>query len=267
MTIDQATLSAGVAGYARSDGVPGQLVTITASATGTTYALYLRSVAPVGDTAPVLTKVSDRVWTFTPPAIALGRTYRLELVVDEGRATESRQARVFSIPSRNQGFTLPAPGERASPLASLQNMGADMLNASERNAGGQLFGSAQAILQLFQAVDALLGNVPLSRDVVGTTFELAGSFWLDAGIYRAPRASLSAVANAAEIEFRRNSDNTVLTTLSRTGVAPGWVTASAGFTLTAPDGVDIYLRNSNAGDTASVHGVQMRFELGAPVVV
>lgn len=269
MTIDQATLAAGQPGYSRDDGVAGQLVTVTATPTGSTYALYLRTLAPVGDTPPVVTQTSDRVWTFTPPSLAIGRTYRIELVVDEGRPTESRQTRVFSILTRNHGFAIPAPNEQSSPLASFQNMGADILGASERNAGGNVYGYARALHHLIQAVDALAGNTPMSHDVVGDTFEIAGGLFLEAGTYGPPRVLLSATANAAEVEFRRNSDGVVLATATRTGTTPGWVTAPSGFQFAdlGNMGVDIYLRNSDAASTARIRGVQMRFTGGAPIVV
>lgn len=265
MTIDQATLTAGVAGRSRRDGVPAQLVTVTADATGSTYALEILSIAPTTDTAPTLTQTSTRTWTFTPPAGAYGRTYRLRLTVDAGTTDEQTTTRIFAIPSLVHGFVPPSPGERGDPEAALSNQGADVIAASEDNTGGNPWGYGPRLDALYRAADSMLGCLVVSGETAsgsGTTPVLVGAAYLAPGAYAAPRAYLGCQdpGDAATLEVRLESDGTTLATI---GGAAGILTdraAASGFTLTgsADTLVGFYLYADDAAATAQVRAVRIR---------
>lgn len=134
MLIDQAGLPAGTPGVARTDGLDtGALVTLESTGSGSTHEFRLLWT-PTNDVTAVasLAPSSPTIWTFSPTALAYG-TYRIELIVDEGLSTESRQVRAFVVRTPNAGLIIPALNEVASPTASLENAGGDQIDASENN--------------------------------------------------------------------------------------------------------------------------------------
>lgn len=133
MRLDQLGLPAGVAGFARTDGLDtGARVTLTSVGGGSTHRFQLLWVPPDDLTAiPTLAPASPTSYEFDPQAGTWG-TYRVELIVDEGLPTEDRQIRIFGVRLPN-GILIPAANETASPAASRVNAGADQIAQSENN--------------------------------------------------------------------------------------------------------------------------------------
>lgn len=134
MQIDQAGLAAGTPGRARTDGLDdGSLVTVTSTGSGTSHTVRLLWVPPEDTTAvSSLTQTTSTTWTFAPTAGVYG-SYRIELIVDEGQLTESREVRIFGIRTMVKSLLRPALNERASAGASLLNRGQEIIDASENN--------------------------------------------------------------------------------------------------------------------------------------
>ena len=166
MTIDQAGLSAGVPGRARTDGLAtGALVTITNTGSAQTTRVRLLWVPPEDTNARVsLTQVSTHVWRFTPLASAYG-SYRIELTTDLGLATESTQIRIFGIRLPDSGLLVPAANESADSRATLENNTGATIAASENNeafapfSGGSSFGWWKTQRDLIMAVQNVEGAV------------------------------------------------------------------------------------------------------------
>lgn len=161
MRIDQAGLPAGTPGVARTDGLAtGAVVTVTNVGGGSTTRVRLLWV-PEGDTTavPSLMQTGAQVWEFTPEAARYG-SYRIELIVDEGLSTESRQIRIFGIRTPSLGLLVPAANERASSEATLENDTAVTRAASENNEpfGGftpqSSWGWWRALANLIETVEA-----------------------------------------------------------------------------------------------------------------
>lgn len=135
LKIDQAGLSAGVAGRSRTDGLAtGALVTLTNTGAGTTLMRLLW--APPGDTTALssLAATGDpKVWTFSPTASKYG-TYLVELIADQGLVTEKRERRVLVVRTPNRKLVIPALNERGDNAASLLAAGQEQDEASNNNA-------------------------------------------------------------------------------------------------------------------------------------
>lgn len=135
LKIDQAGLSAGVAGRSRTDGLAtGALVTLTNTGSGTTLMRLLW--APPGDTTALssLAVTGDpKVWTFSPTASKYG-SYLVELIADQGLVTEKRERRVLVVRTPNRKLVIPALNERGDNAASLLAAGQEQVEASNNNA-------------------------------------------------------------------------------------------------------------------------------------
>jgi hypothetical protein len=149
MTIEVATQPPGAAGEARNDGLAGQLVTLKSTGVGSTHLIRLLTTTEAA--VPTLTQTLPTEWTFTPPSA--GEAYLLELVVDEGLATEIRTRRTFRIPTENFGLLVPAPNEAADPAGSLINNGSAVVEASNDNAGGNWEGWEPRMTAWLKKVD------------------------------------------------------------------------------------------------------------------
>jgi hypothetical protein len=145
MRIDQAGLPLGAAGFARTDGLDtGALVTLTNVGGGLSTRFRLLWVPPEDLTAiPSLVAAGPTSWTFSPQAGCWG-TYRIELIVDEGLPTESRQIRIFGVRLPSTGLLIPAANESADPNASRLNAGANVIARSENNEAFAPFGTGSA---------------------------------------------------------------------------------------------------------------------------
>lgn len=161
MLIDQAGLPAGSPGQARTDGLAtGALVTLTSTGGGSTHRFRLLWVPPEDTTAVgSLTQTGPTTWTFSPDVGVYG-TYRIELIVDEGLSTESRQVRAFVIRTPGQGLIIPAANETADPTTNLANVGPAAVQRSEQNepfgpfTGGSAWGWWRAFRDLVMVADA-----------------------------------------------------------------------------------------------------------------
>lgn len=141
MKIDQDGLAPdGVNGLARLDGLnDGSEVTLTSVTPGTTNSFRLLYWPPEDDEAALSLAsgggAGTPVWTFSPKAGVWG-PYLIELIVDEGLASESRQQRVFGIPSPRLGLVYGALNERGDPDANLLLSGPELsaaLALTDRN--------------------------------------------------------------------------------------------------------------------------------------
>jgi hypothetical protein len=170
--IDQTTLSAGVAGVSRTDGLAGgQLVTLTD--VGLSNSTRFRVLwTPVGDTTAVssLTQTGPKTWTFSPTAARYG-TYLVELIGDEGLPTEYRERRVLVVRTPTLGLIIPALNERADPAASLANAGAAQIEAADNNANDftsnavlntlRYAGWLRALHEIIMQLDSGAGGSPI----------------------------------------------------------------------------------------------------------
>lgn len=147
MKIDQAGLSAGVAGTARDDGVAtGALVTVTSLSHQSTFDVRLLWVGLHGvvDTTSrsTLQKSGPSSYSFSPTPGAIG-SWRIELTTDRGTPAEDRQVRIFAIKGGVGKLRIPAANEVADPEANLVNSGAAYVARSEFNAGDGISDSPQ----------------------------------------------------------------------------------------------------------------------------
>jgi|GEM_PF-2331904 len=176
MRIDQAGLPVGTPGQARTDGLDtGALVTLTSVGGGTTHRFRLLWVPPEDTTAvSTLTQTGPATWTFSPTPGARG-TYRIELVVDEGTPSESRQRRIFGIRLPLSGLLVPAANEGADARATLLNAGPATIDRSENNepfgpfASGSSWGWWKSWRDLYLYVESLVvggGITQLLGDVL-----------------------------------------------------------------------------------------------------
>lgn len=131
--IDQAGLSAGVAGVSRTDGLAnGELVLLENVAPSGFTQFRLLWVPPDDDSAVATLAPAPGnpdIWTFTPTAESYG-TYLVELLEDGLRI----DVRVFGIRTPGKRLLIPALNELASKLASLENDGPDQIALSQNNA-------------------------------------------------------------------------------------------------------------------------------------
>jgi hypothetical protein len=185
--------------------------------------------------------------------------------VDAGTVEESVTTRIFAVPTLVHGFVPPAPGERGDPEASLANLGADVVAASEDNADGSPWGYGPRQDALYRASDALLGSLVVSGATVpgsGTTPVLVGAAYLAPGAYSAPRAYLGCQdpADAATLEVRLESTGAVLATIGGTAGILANLAAPSGFTVPgAADAViGFWLYADDDAATAHVRAVRIR---------
>lgn len=167
LKIDQAGLSAGTSGKARLDGkADGSLVTLTSVSPGTTNEFRLLYVPPDDDEAiDSLTPTgggATPVWTFSPKAGVRG-AYRVELIINAGLSTESRQQKVFGIASWRHELVPPALNEIGDPTARSALSGTaltDALARTDRNVDRNGDASADGWQRVFvDIVDAIeIGN-------------------------------------------------------------------------------------------------------------
>ena len=106
--IDQATLTPGVAGYSRDDGVVGQLVTLrNANAGNENVKRWQWILQKPRASAAVLSAPNSASCSFTPDSDG---TYAVILLVNEGIGSLQRQRRQLAVKSAG-GFRYPAQGE------------------------------------------------------------------------------------------------------------------------------------------------------------
>lgn len=129
---------AGLDNRARTDGVSGAQVTITATVSGSTYLVRIVNTTDPSPPTPVQDAVDPRIWRFTP--VNGAHTYTIELIVDLGLAGETRTRRIYAIREQNSGLRYPAPMEKANPDASLFNAGTAIIEDSEDNEDDSVFG-------------------------------------------------------------------------------------------------------------------------------
>ncbi len=211
MKIDQAGLSAGVAGKARTDGLAtGALVTLTNTGTGSTRFQLLW--VPPGDTTAVSslapTAPNSKVWTFTPTVNKPG-TYRIELIQNEGLTSEVRERRVLRVRTPNRNLTIPALNELGDPAASLVNAGSGPIDAAEDNSNDYPTASLNGIRYaawwrtLHELVSALDG-LALGSNSIANQSAVAGSSVSDA---------LNTLAGAVPVNARYGFVNAASTKL------------------------------------------------------
>lgn len=267
MTIDQATLSAGVSGESRSDGVVSQQVTVTLAATSAyaassdtgRYSVRIISVEPIGATVPTVSAVSNRVFVFTPAATDYGRTYRIEATVDGGTATEATVIRTFSIRTRNHTLRVPAPGERASPDVTLQDMGSDKVAVSETNEGASPWGHQQAYSEMFSAIDSLLGWTVFNTAISSASLVVQGVIGLDPGFYTFDCITEKASTGATlAVDIYGLTETAIMAAASHTAAVStaARTTASATFEVTARGLYQI--RASVSTSTGTLRAIQIR---------
>lgn len=178
MRIDQAGLPVGINGRARTDGLlTTALVTLTSTGAGSTHLFRLLWVPETDTTAvPSLAQTGSTTFTFTPTVNAYG-TYRIELVVDQGLATEARQIRTFVRRSPLSGLVVPSPNEAADPTASLINNTSLQINANQSNEAYGLWLSGNAwgwyrywkeLVDLLEAGTPSAPSGPASGDLSGS---------------------------------------------------------------------------------------------------
>lgn len=167
LKIDQAGLSAGVAGKARLDGKSdGSTVTLTSVSPGTTNTFRLLYWPPTDDEAEDSLTPSGGgatpIWTFTPKAGVYG-PYLIELIVDDGLPSEARQQRVFGIKGWRHGLVAPALNERGDPLARSGLTGGELTTSLARvdrnvspSGGTSVDGWQRALVDMALAVE--VGN-------------------------------------------------------------------------------------------------------------
>lgn len=168
LKIDQAGLPAGTPGFARTDGLDtGALVTLTSTGGGFTHAFRLLWVPPADVNAVAsLTQTSPTTATFSPTAAVYG-SYRIELVVDEGLASESREIKVFAIRTPNLSLLIPSANEVANPAASLLNDTAQTIASCDQNeafgpfTSGSSWGWYRALDEALTALDGAASSVTI----------------------------------------------------------------------------------------------------------
>lgn len=273
ITLDQAGLPAGTAGEARTDGLSADiggglaaLVTVTNTGGGAATRVRLLWV-PIGDTngESSLVQVSTHVWTFQLDAHMYG-SVRVELIVDEGLATESRSVRIFGVRTPS-GLLIPALNEGADPTASLQNNGAAVILASENNepAGApQLNAGSYAGWQVAMRRALLMaeGRVHAAVDaaVLGTTFVNVGMVRLPAGTLQAGSrifaGALTVAPDGFDLELRQETGAVLITTWTGTGLMADRV-LGADVAIPEPDWYSLGLRASGAAVTAVLKGIDL----------
>lgn len=164
--IDQAGLSAGVAGVSRTDGKQdGALVTLEDVGGSGQSTFHLLWGPPADTTAEAsLAATGDPdVWTFTPTA-GLADTFLIELR-DNGVPIERR---IFGIRTTANHLLLPALNERASRHANWTNDGPEQVELSENNAVDfpdpvlnqyPYAGWWRSLRELYQVVEAGVGGI------------------------------------------------------------------------------------------------------------
>src|SRR5688572_22709561 len=191
LKIDQVGLSAGVAGKARTDGKSdGSRVTLTNTGSGGSTVMRLLWTPPEDTTATASLVVTGdpKVWHFDPTPNVYG-SYLVELVQNEGSASEVRERRTFSVRTW-AGFVIPAVNERGDKNASLVLAGSDQIEASDNNAtdyssaalnGRPWAGWWRALTEMFRALDRF-GEAVYVADFMTAAERLAaynGTFALD----------------------------------------------------------------------------------------
>lgn len=264
LRIQVATLSDVTDGESRVDGAPSRLVTVTSIGSGSVHALRFWDTSGVAS-LPVITKVDERIFTFTPSA-AFGQSFGLELVVDADTATEARVRRKYAIPTERQRIVLPIFAESADPDFSLQNMGTAVIARSTDNAGADGRGWHKRILPALQQIERLGGSVaivPSPRTIAADAFLPVGSFELPKGSIFALAAHLGCVApgDTATLEIRQVSDDAVIGTVG--GVAPGLLDILETVTtlpIALADRVWCYavLKSDNPAGTAVCAGISIQ---------
>jgi hypothetical protein len=175
--IDQVTPGAGVAGRARHDLVPGEIITLTATApTGPGVSYTWEILDKVGSTA-VLSATTGTAVTVGPfGSITRPCAFRVRLTADDN-GTVTTQTRVFSVRTLLTNLRIPTFGESASASNTFDNNDPDDsednalyanragLGASEQNWRAY----AEWSYELVQALETLAGSasVTLAGDATG----------------------------------------------------------------------------------------------------
>lgn len=191
LKIDQVGLPAGVAGKARTDGKSdGSRVTLTNTGSGGSTVMRLLWTPPDDTTATASLVVTGdpKVWQFDPTPNVYG-SYLVELVQNEGSASEVVERRVFAVRTW-AGFVIPAVNERGDKDASLVLAGSDQIQATDNNAtdyssaalnGRPWSGWWRALYEMFQALDRF-GETTYVADFMTVAERLAaynGTWTLD----------------------------------------------------------------------------------------
>lgn len=182
LKFDQTGLSAGVAGYSRTDGLAtGALVTVTRSGSDPGTARLV--MTPPDDTGALAswTQTSSTTWTFTPTAGTYG-TYRVEEITLPGTTRESRQSRIFGIRLPRSGLLIPALNERADARANMVDTSTAITDASDNNssdnlrnpdlAGFRYAGWWRSMVELYRVVE----NSSFIRPIRAVLLENTGTF-------------------------------------------------------------------------------------------
>lgn len=175
--IDQVTPGAGVAGRARHDLVPGEVITLTATAPtgpGVTYAWEI--LDKVGSAAVLSATTGSSVTVGPAGNITQPCAFRVRLTADDN-GTVTTQVRVFSVRTALTGLRIPTYGETADadnvlddndPATSDDN--ALYANRAGIGAAEQNWRSwAEWTYEVVQALETVAGSasVTLAGDVTG----------------------------------------------------------------------------------------------------
>lgn len=214
--IDQAGLTTGVAGQARTDGLAtGALVTLE-DVSGTGSSTFHLLWGPPEDTtaeASLAATVDPDVWTFSPMAAAYG-SYLIELRED-GVPIERR---VFGIRTPANHLLIPALNERASRHANWTNDGPAAIELSEQNANDfplsilnsfRYAGWWRSLYELYKIVEFGTGSIAdHALALIKLVTVPAKSFLANAGNVTGNVATL---AGSAALQYARvNAANTAL---------------------------------------------------------
>lgn len=191
LKIDQVGLPAGVAGRARTDGKSdGSRVTLTNTGSGGSTVMRLVWTPP-DDTNAVASLIptgDPKVWQFDPSPGVVG-SYLVELVQNEGLASEIVERRIFGIRSF-AGFLPPALNERGDVNASLVLAGTAQVEAANNNATDFADATLNArpwaswwrtLVEMFRALDRFAEAIYVA-DFMTLTERLAalnGTFTID----------------------------------------------------------------------------------------
>lgn len=137
MKIDQTGTPAGVAGFARDDGLAdGTPVVLTSVAHERTFRFRILwpGLTPSPDTTsiPTLQQSGPASYTFTPTAGVYG-TWSIELITDEGTANEDHSVKGWGVKQGPSAIRIPAPNEKGVPDATALNYSAQQVARCDFN--------------------------------------------------------------------------------------------------------------------------------------
>lgn len=133
--IDQVGLPAGTPGKSRTVGLAnGAEVTLTNTNAGAITTRFVLNDVPLNDTTALgsLNQTAPNQFKFTPTPARYG-SFGIELIENEGLASERRERRIFGIRLPSSGLLIPALNERADPEATI-DVDSETTDASDDNA-------------------------------------------------------------------------------------------------------------------------------------